>query len=125
MNSALPHALRVEIDALLEGVSRKELAARAATISQAYRAGDNSGQTVTDDTFLLAYVLTRMPATYAVATAVFEALKEVASGFAPKSLLDVGAGPGTASWAASEAWPIFATSSWWTRMRNSGDLQNN
>ena len=28
---------------------------------------------------------------------------EIAPGFAPKTLLDVGAGPGTASWAAAEA----------------------
>lgn len=105
MDPALPRALRAEIDALLEGVSRKELGAKAATISQAYRTGGNSVQTITDDASALAYVLTRMPATYAVASVVFDAIKEAAPEFAPQSLLDIGAGPGTASWAASEAWP--------------------
>ena len=44
-----------------------------------------------------------MPATYAAVTASLNALAEVSPGFAPESLLDVGAGPGTASWAAAEA----------------------
>jgi ribosomal protein RSM22 (predicted rRNA methylase) len=43
-----------------------------------------------------------MPATYAAATASLNALTEVRPDFAPISLLDVGAGPGTASWAAVE-----------------------
>jgi ribosomal protein RSM22 (predicted rRNA methylase) len=44
-----------------------------------------------------------MPATYAAVTAGLNALREVTPEFAPKSLLDVGAGPGTATWAAAEA----------------------
>ena len=44
-----------------------------------------------------------MPATYAAVTASLNALREIAPDFAPESLLDVGAGPGTASWAAAEA----------------------
>jgi ribosomal protein RSM22 (predicted rRNA methylase) len=34
-----------------------------------------------------------------------DAVKQRAPGFAPMHLLDVGAGPGTASWAAAETWP--------------------
>jgi ribosomal protein RSM22 (predicted rRNA methylase) len=44
-----------------------------------------------------------MPATYAAVTASLNALRGINSDFAPKSLLDVGAGPGTATWAAVEA----------------------
>jgi ribosomal protein RSM22 (predicted rRNA methylase) len=44
-----------------------------------------------------------MPATYAAVTASLNALCELRPGFAPASLLDVGAGPGTASWAAATA----------------------
>jgi ribosomal protein RSM22 (predicted rRNA methylase) len=44
-----------------------------------------------------------MPATYAAVTASLNALRAAKAGFAPASLLDVGAGPGTASWAAAEA----------------------
>ncbi|MDO9057662.1 MAG: small ribosomal subunit Rsm22 family protein, partial [Bradyrhizobium sp.] len=42
-------------------------------------------------------------ATYAAVTASLNALAEIMPDFAPNSLLDVGAGPGTASWAAAEA----------------------
>lgn len=105
MNPSLPPALKARIDALLEGVSRKELAVRAAATSRAYRAGAGSASTINDDASVVAYVLARMPATYAVAAAVFEAVKVAAPSFAPKSLLDVSAGPGTASWAARETWP--------------------
>ena len=44
-----------------------------------------------------------MPATYAAVTASLNALCEIRPDFAPNSLLDVGAGPGTATWAAAEA----------------------
>ena len=46
-----------------------------------------------------------MPATYAAVTASLNALVEIRPDFAPTSLLDVGAGPGTATWAAAEAFP--------------------
>jgi len=49
-----------------------------------------------------------MPATYAACAAVFARLAEVMPGFAPASLLDVGAGTGAASWAAHTAWPGLA-----------------
>jgi ribosomal protein RSM22 (predicted rRNA methylase) len=44
-----------------------------------------------------------MPATYAAVTASLNALCEIRPELAPASLLDVGAGPGTATWAAAEA----------------------
>lgn len=108
MNPALPPALKARTDALLEGVSRRELSAKAAAISERYRAGGGSAATITDEASVIAYVLSRLPATYAVAAAVFDATREAAPDFAPKSFLDVGAGPGTASWAAAETWPDIA-----------------
>jgi ribosomal protein RSM22 (predicted rRNA methylase) len=44
-----------------------------------------------------------MPATYAAVAASLSALTEIAPDLTPETLLDVGAGPGTASWAAAEA----------------------
>jgi ribosomal protein RSM22 (predicted rRNA methylase) len=44
-----------------------------------------------------------MPATYAAVTASLNALCAVRPDFAPERLLDVGAGPATATWAAAEA----------------------
>jgi ribosomal protein RSM22 (predicted rRNA methylase) len=46
-----------------------------------------------------------MPATYAAVTASLNALVEIRPDFTPKNLLDVGAGPGTATWAAAETFP--------------------
>ena len=108
MYPALPPALKARIEALLEGVSRKELAAKAAVISEGYRAGAGSRATITDETSVIAYLLSRLPATYAVAAAVFHETREAAPDFAPKSVCDVGAGPGTASWAALETWRNIA-----------------
>ena len=98
----LPAELKAALDAKLHGVSRNDAAERAALISKTYRDGGNSAA-IRSETDALAYALARMPATYAAVTACLNALQEIDPRFAPTSLLDVGAGPGTASWAAAEA----------------------
>jgi ribosomal protein RSM22 (predicted rRNA methylase) len=98
----LPAALRAALDAKLLGLSRTDAAGRAASISRTYRDGGNSGA-IASGADALAYALARMPATYAAVTASLNALCELRPGSAPASLLDVGAGPGTASWAAATA----------------------
>lgn len=100
----LPAALRAALEARLQGVSRNAAAERAAAISRTYR--DGGGSTViTSEADALAYALARMPATYAADIASLNALRDIRADFAPTSLLDVGAGPGTATWAAAEAFP--------------------
>ena len=98
----LPAELKAALDARLQGLSRNDAAARAAIISQTYRDGGGSGA-IKSGTDALAYALARMPATYAAVIASLNALRQITPDFAPKNLLDVGAGPGTASWAAAEA----------------------
>ena len=88
---------------LLEGVSRKDLEQRAAKLSAAYRDGGTSAGIKTEAD-ALAYLVTRCPATYAATRAAFGRVMETMPGFHPLSLLDVGAGPGTAAWAARDAW---------------------
>jgi ribosomal protein RSM22 (predicted rRNA methylase) len=100
----LPSALTTALDALLEGVPRKELAAAAKAMSEGYRGGKTSHGIVTP-LQALAYAVARMPATYAATSAVFARLAEAMPDFAPASLLDVGAGTGAASWAALTQWP--------------------
>jgi ribosomal protein RSM22 (predicted rRNA methylase) len=100
----LPAELKAALDARLEGLSRNDAAGRAASISKTYRDGGGSGA-ITSEADALAYALARMPATYAAVTASLNGLRGVAPDFAPASLLDVGAGPGTVSWAAAEAFP--------------------
>src|SRR6266513_2308056 len=98
----LPAELKAALDARLQGLSRNDAAARATLISQTYRDGGGSGA-IKSAADALAYALVRMPATFAAVMASLNALREIAPHFAPASLLDVGAGPGTASWAAAEA----------------------
>lgn len=98
----LPAELKAALQAKLQGLSRNDAAERAAAISRAYRDGGGSGAIKTEAD-ALAYALARMPATYAAVTSSLNAFRETDQNFAPKSLLDVGAGPGTATWAAAEA----------------------
>lgn len=97
----LPAALKAALEAKLEGLARRDTAVRAATISKTYREGGNSG-TIRTEADALAYALARMPATYAAVAASLNALTEIRPEFSPRSLLDVGAGPGTVSFAAAE-----------------------
>ena len=68
-------------------------------LSASYRKGANSS---TVD--LAAYVVSRVPATFAANVRMHEAMARAMPDFAPCSLLDMGAGPGTASWAALARW---------------------
>jgi ribosomal protein RSM22 (predicted rRNA methylase) len=102
ISPSLPNELRAALDAKLEGLSRHDAASRAALISRTYRDGGSS-ITIKSEVDALAYALVRMPATYAAVTACLNALVEARPDFTPQWLLDVGAGPGTASWAAAEA----------------------
>jgi ribosomal protein RSM22 (predicted rRNA methylase) len=104
---SLPAELRAALDAKLEGLSRTGVAERAAAISRTYREGGNS-VAIASEADALAYALARMPATYAAIVASLNALQETRPDFTPQTLLDVGAGPGTASWAAAEAFPALA-----------------
>lgn len=102
-----PPDLVQAVEALLEGVPRKELAAAAQKMSAAYRQGETSAPIVTTLQATV-YAVARMPATFAACAAVFARLTEVMPAFAPQSLLDVGAGTGAASWAAAAQWPDIA-----------------
>ena len=98
----LPTDLRAALARLAEGVSRKAIAERAAAQSHIYRSGGGSHCIATTDD-ALAYAFTRLPATYAATAAVFNAMRETLPKFQPHTILDVGAGPGTAAFAAVQA----------------------
>ncbi len=106
--TALPSWLSAAIGARLEGISRRHLAEASAAISNAYRAGQTSRLHVADELAVAAYLTARLPATYAAVAAALVRLAEAAPDFAPLSLADIGAGPGTASFAAVEAFPSLA-----------------
>ena len=105
MEADLPPDLQSGLDGMMRGVARTALARRATVISQAYRSGQGSAQTIRSLDDALAYALARLPATFAATSAVLAALNQAVPHFAPRTLLDVGAGPGTASWAAMRCFP--------------------
>jgi ribosomal protein RSM22 (predicted rRNA methylase) len=108
MAAELPDALTAAIAALMEGRSRKDLSERSGKISRRYREGGSSTGVVEGEADAMAYAVARMPATFAAASEVFERLLERCPDFAPARVLDVGAGPGTASWAMADLWPEIA-----------------
>jgi len=101
----LPPSLRAAINAELEGVSLRDLARASETLSQRYRAEVRDGRLHLDDELAVrAYLTTRLPATFAAITKALQAVAEARPDFAPRTLLDAGAGPGTATWAAARCW---------------------
>jgi len=96
--------LNADFAALLEGVSRKELEARARKISATYRAGGTSAM-IADRMDALAYLVARFPATHAAAHAALRRVAEAAPQFSPSSIIDMGAGPGTVASAACQIFP--------------------
>jgi ribosomal protein RSM22 (predicted rRNA methylase) len=73
-------------------------------LNATYR-GDDRARAASTRGAVAAYLAYRAPATYAAAAAVFRQVALQRPGWQPRSLLDVGAGPGVAAWAAREAWP--------------------
>lgn len=96
--------VQLALSALAEGESRADLAARAARISDDYRQFRPSAGVIGSREDALAYALARLPATFAAVETVLAELADRATGFAPTNVLDAGAGPGTASWAAAATW---------------------
>ncbi|HEY4200767.1 MAG TPA: small ribosomal subunit Rsm22 family protein [Devosiaceae bacterium] len=90
------------------GMSRAGLAERSAAISRNYRDFQASSRHLAGTEDVLAYAIGRLPATYAAVAAVLEKAGQCLPEFSPTTLLDAGAGPGTASWAAVAEWPEIA-----------------
>ena len=104
----LPAPLRQGVDGLLENVPLPALKQAARTLSERYRAELRDGRPhMGEDMAVKAYLATRLPATYAAVRASLDALGQARPDFQPKTLLDIGAGPGTMLWATSDAWPAL------------------
>ncbi|CDX41362.1 Ribosomal small subunit Rsm22 [Mesorhizobium sp. SOD10] len=102
----LPAPLRQGVDSLLEKVTLPVLKQAARTLSERYRAELRDGRLhMGEDMAVKAYLATRLPATYAAVRASLIALADARPDFHPKTLLDIGAGPGTMLWATVDAWP--------------------
>jgi len=102
----LPALLRQAVDRILEKVPLPVLKQAAKTLSERYRAELRDGRLhMAEDMAVKAYLATRLPATYAAVRASLDALEKARPAFTPRTLLDVGAGPGTVLWATTDLWP--------------------
>ncbi len=107
----LPPELQSALNQLLATWPKKSLAEAVSTLSDRYRDGGPglTGRFTESAQDVAAYAAYRLPATYAAVSGVLEEVLERLPGFSPHTLLDVGAGPGTAMWAASRVWPSITT----------------
>jgi ribosomal protein RSM22 (predicted rRNA methylase) len=95
-----PGNLDASVRAAIAARHDGDLRARSAAMSATYRQGGTSS-----GLDLAAYLTARLPATFTVNRRVMAEAAARAPQLAPISLLDVGAGPGTAGWAALAQWP--------------------
>lgn len=106
----LPFPLRQAVDRFLDGIPLDELRVASERLTRRYRSETRDGRQHLDDAAAVrAYLAARLPATYAAVRASMDQIAEAAPGFAPRSLLDIGAGPGTVLWAAVDCWDGIET----------------
>ncbi len=105
----LPPALQAGIDEIVGAVDPRELKRTAQALSERYRVGGAPGRRASRSTAdVAAYLATRAPATYAAAAEVFREIRLARPDWVPRSIVDLGAGPGIAAWAAVDVWPDVA-----------------
>ena len=102
----LPPALAEGVDRLLEGVSARDLGRAAGDLSAKYRQKrERRAPVAHSETEILAYAATRLPATFAAISAVLHEVRDLRPAWRPRTLLDLGAGPGPGLWSAAATWP--------------------
>lgn len=105
----MPDQLRVAIEDVVARSDISALKRASAEISAAYKSGDFTRPTLRSAPHRTAYTLVRMPATYAANVHALRNLQSSVPGFAPRTMLDLGSGPGTSAWAAAEVYPGIET----------------
>ncbi len=105
----LPETLRRAIDELASSHDVRTLARASRELTASYQSGSLSSPAMDSAEHRAAYLLVRTPATYAACVHALRQLRDVCPDLSPSSMLDLGAGPGTAAWATSEVFPSLAT----------------
>lgn len=103
----VPAELNQAIERELEGVPLSALRESVERLSERYRMhrGASASRFIADHDDIAAYVGYRMPATFAAVASAMSEVARIMGAWTPRSVLDVGAGPGAAAWAAVEVWP--------------------
>jgi ribosomal protein RSM22 (predicted rRNA methylase) len=112
MSYELPPELRTHLEhAVLDQFSVAELQVAAGQVSERYRRETSKRDFQIQSTCeALSYLVARLPATYASNTRVLRMVRDILPDFNPHTVLDIGAGPGTASIAAHQEFNAIETS---------------
>lgn len=119
----LPPDLQSALAETLSTTTTRTIAPTAEKLSQRYRAG-HARHTSLQQNFLhteqdiLAYAAYRLPATFAAVSSALMHIRAARPGWHPRSILDLGAGPGTATWAAMQIWPEIEQATLYERNRH-------
>ena len=103
--NVIPHELKAAIERYLAENGAGSLVAKTRRMSERYRQGRGSGSALDFG----AYLVARLPATFAAVSFCLAELARRRPQFSPQTLLDAGSGPGTAAWAATAAYPGIST----------------
>lgn len=115
----LPDDLRAAVENETGKVDRRTLARSVAELTQSYKSGVCSAPAIRSDVHRAAYLATRLPATYAACHHVMTEIQRLAPQPPVASMLDLGAGPGTALWAAAQIFPTLAQA---TQLESDGQM---
>jgi ribosomal protein RSM22 (predicted rRNA methylase) len=114
----LPPALEKAVEAALKTVPASQWMSAAQRLSERYRAersGAPEKPLAQGTPAALGYAALILPAAYAQLHGAMAATAARIPGWEPRTLLDLGSGPGTALWAAVERWPSLQTCVAWER----------
>ena len=101
----LPEELLAAIQREIERTDQRGLVQASKDLTRHYQAADFSAPAIKTALHRAAYLLVRVPATYAASARVFAEIRRLAPQAGIASMLDLGAGPGTAIFAAAQIFP--------------------
>src|SRR5260370_1120652 len=103
----LPQELAVAIPREVEKANERDWLRASEELTRRYKCANFGAAAIESDLDRAAYLLVRMPATYAAVQSVFAELQRLAPQDVVTSFLDLGAGPGTALFAAAQVFPTL------------------
>jgi ribosomal protein RSM22 (predicted rRNA methylase) len=100
-----PDDLQLALEQEFLSCQHDELCRAAQRLTRHYGESKNSAALFAEPASLLAYLAVRMPATFAAISCVLGECKPRWGDWLPRSMVDIGAGPGTGAWSAIEQFP--------------------